>query len=89
MSGQRVVVASLAPAQGGDDPTVGASRALWREGWEVVLLGCGLSPEAVVAAAAQEDVHEVVVVGGAADVTSVTAAFDAAGETDVTVRSAP
>lgn len=88
MAGQRVVVAALTPADPADDPSVRASRALWREGWEVIHLGSGVSPEAVVATAVQEDVLDVVVVGGAVDVTSVREAFDAAGETDITVRSA-
>lgn len=88
MAGQRVVVAALAPAGAEGDPTVVASRALWREGWEVIHLGCGVSADAVVATAVQEDALEVVVVGSAADVTSVSAAFAAQGETDVTVRPA-
>ena len=83
-----MVVAALSPADPAGDPSVSASRALWREGWEVIHLGSGVSPAAVVATAVQEDVLDVVVVGGAADVTSVREAFDAAGETDITVRSA-
>lgn len=84
---RRVVVAALHPAEPSADPTVGASRSLWREGREVIHLGCGVSAEAIVATAVQEDVDEVVVVGGAADVTSVSDAFAAVGETEITVRS--